>query len=657
MTELAPTGVVIEGGDADPELALRVPPVGPWRRTGRRFRRDKGAMLGLSFVVLLVLVAIFAPFVANHDPNAIFVGDTFDGPNSNTWLGTDDLGRDLFSRLVFGARVSMRTGLLIILLALAIALPLGLIAGYRSGWVDNVIMRVMDALSSIPALVLALAVVAMLGPGLDKIIFALGPVIAPGYVRLIRAQALAVREETFIEASHSLGTAERKILIQRILPNVASPLIVAVAISSGGVLIAEAGLAILGFGVLPPDASWGAMLQRGYGVIRSEPWQILIPGFVLAATVLAFNTVGDGLRDAMGLGVPKVTGLKGRLGLTTVTAPARPQPGSSAPAPLLAVEGLSVEFITDAGPVTVIEDVGFEVNKGEVLGIVGESGSGKTVSSLSIMRLIPSPPGRIIDGSVRLEGRELLTLDVEEMRHIRGREIAMVFQDPMTSINPAFTVGQQLVDVLRLHSPRKKEEARARAAELLDMVGIPDPRRRLDDYPHEMSGGMRQRALIAMALAGEPKLLIADEPTTALDVTVQAQILDLLKALQQDLDMSIIFVTHDLGVVADLCDRVAVMYAGQVVEQAGIDELFERPRHPYTEGLLSAIPQASGAEERLVSIPGVVPSPAAMPAGCRFAPRCSYADEACATAVPLEAVGGGLVRCVHTPDLELRGAS
>jgi oligopeptide/dipeptide ABC transporter ATP-binding protein len=189
------------------------------------------------------------------------------------------------------------------------------------------------------------------------------------------------------------------------------------------------------------------------------------------------------------------------------------------------------------------------------------------------------------------------------------------------------------------------------------MVGIPDPRRRLDDYPHEMSGGMRQRALIAMALAGEPKLLIADEPTTALDVTVQAQILDLLKALQQDLDMSIIFVTHDLGVVADLCDRVAVMYAGQVVELAGIDELFEHPRHPYTEGLLSAIPQASGAEERLVSIPGVVPAPTAMPAGCRFAPRCSYADEACATAVPLEAVGGGLVRCVHTPDLDLQGTS
>jgi peptide/nickel transport system permease protein len=657
VTELAPTGVVIEGGDADAELSLRVPPIGPWRRTGKRFMRDKGAVLALSFVVLLVVVAVFAPLIAPHDPNANFVGDSFDGPNSNTWLGTDDLGRDLFSRLVFGARVSMRTGLLIIMLALAIALPLGLIAGYRSGWVDNVIMRVMDALSSIPALVLALAVVAMLGPGLDKIIFALGPVIAPGYVRLIRAQALAVREETFIEASHSLGTAERKILIQRMLPNVASPLIVAVAISSGGVLIAEAGLAILGFGVLPPDASWGAMLQRGYGTIRSEPWQILIPGFTLAATVLAFNTIGDGLRDAMGLGVPKVTGLKGRLGLTTVTAPARPQPSSSAPAPVLAVEGLSVEFITDAGPVTVIEDVGFEVNKGEVLGIVGESGSGKTVTSLSIMRLIPSPPGRIIEGSVRFEGQELLTLDVEGMRQVRGREIAMVFQDPMTSINPAFTVGQQLVDVLRLHSPRKKEEARKRAAELLDMVGIPDPRRRLDDYPHEMSGGMRQRALIAMALAGEPKLLIADEPTTALDVTVQAQILDLLKALQQDLDMSIIFVTHDLGVVAELCDRVAVMYAGQVVELATIDELFEHPRHPYTEGLLSAIPQASGAEERLVSIPGVVPSPAAMPAGCRFAPRCSYADEACATAVPLEAVGGGLVRCVHTPDLDLQGTS
>ena len=618
-------------------------------------------MTAAVYLVLLLLAAIFAPLVATHDPAELAVGKPFSGPAAAHWLGTDDLGRDLWSRLVYGARVSMKTGLQIIVLALAASVPIGLFSGYRGGKVDNVIMRIMDALSSVPALVLALAIVGVLGPGLTNASIAIAIAVTPGFVRFVRGQTLAVRQETFVEASHSLGTRERTILRKRILPNVASPLIVTVALASGAVLIAESGLSLLGLGSQPPESSWGSMLQRGYQVILTHPWQVIVPGTALALTVLAFNLLGDGLRDALGLGVPKAVGLRGRLGLTTVgdrsdPPPAVPAPATIAPtdgpAPLLTVSGLTVEFLTEAGPVTVVDDVGFSVAPGEVLGIVGESGSGKSVTSLSIMRLIPSPPGRIVRGSVVFDGRDLLSLPFAEMRKVRGNDISMVFQDPMTSLNPAYTVGNLLGEAVRLHQDVNRAGARARALELLELVGIPDPKRRLDDYPHQLSGGMRQRVLIAMALASRPRLLIADEPTTALDVTVQAQILDLLRSLQAELGMAIIFVTHDLGVVADLCDRVLVMYAGQVVEQATVTDLFDRPRHPYTQGLLRAMPQVAGRSERLVAIRGTVPPPTALPFGCRFHPRCDHATDACrAEPVELLVRGDRPVRCVLSEEL------
>lgn len=626
---------------------------GPWRRTSRRLFRDKPAMLALVFLVLLMVAAVFAPVVATHDPAEQFVDEPFARASGDAWLGTDDLGRDTFSRLVFGARVSLRTGMQVLVLALVVAVPVGLLAGYRGGRVDQLVMRIMDAFGAFPALILALAVVSMLGPGLEKVAVALGIVMIPGFVRIVRAQTLAVRQETFVEASESIGTPEMAILRRRVLPNVASPLIVAVALAAGGVLIAEAGLSLLGFGVQPPEASWGAMLQRGYGVVFAHPWQVLVPGFVLAATVLAFNTLGDGLRDAMGLGLPKITGVRGRIGITSVLEPPAPVSEPASKDCLLSVSDLTVEFHTESGPVTVVEEIGFDVRPGEVLGIVGESGSGKSVTSLAVMRLIPTPPGRIVRGSVEFEGRELLSLPLKEMRDVRGSGISMIFQDPMTSLNPAFTIGNMLVEVIRRGGSMSKDAARRRGEELLDLVEIPEPGRRMKDYPHQLSGGMRQRALIAIALAREPRLLIADEPTTALDVTVQAQILDLLRSLQQQLDMAIMFITHDLSVVADLCDRVIVMYAGRVVEENDVHSLFAAPRHPYTEGLLGAIPQA-GSDGALRAIPGVVPSPGAMPKGCRFEPRCPYRRDDC-----VESYDGGPIvgrsRCLHEDVLTLRG--
>jgi peptide/nickel transport system ATP-binding protein len=327
----------------------------------------------------------------------------------------------------------------------------------------------------------------------------------------------------------------------------------------------------------------------------------------------------------------------------------------TAETPVLEVVDLTVSFRTPHGEVTVVEDVSFRVPAGRTMGLVGESGSGKTVSSLSILRLLPRSAR--VDGVIRFDGRDLLGLADDELRDVRGNDVSMIFQEPMTSLDPAFTVGDQIAESARLHRGLSRAKAWDRAAEMLDIVGIPEARRRLRDYPHHFSGGMRQRAMIAMALVCEPKLLIADEPTTALDVTIQSQILELLRSLQQQLGMAMIFVTHDLGVVANICDRVTVMYAGQVVEEGDVDGIFLNPRHPYTAGLLASMPQSVQRGERLRVIPGTVPRPERMPSGCRFHPRCEHAIGACEAAPPaLVTVGPRSVRCVRQSELVLEGA-
>jgi oligopeptide/dipeptide ABC transporter ATP-binding protein len=316
--------------------------------------------------------------------------------------------------------------------------------------------------------------------------------------------------------------------------------------------------------------------------------------------------------------------------------------------PLLEVENLRTWFDTDAGTARAVDGVSFHVDKGEVLGIVGESGCGKSVTSLSIMRLVPQPPGRILDGSsIRFRGTDLLALSEKQMRGVRGNDIAMIFQEPMTSLNPVFPIGEQIAETLRLHRRLGKKDARQRAIELLDLVGIPDAQSRVDAYPHQLSGGQRQRVMIAIALSCEPELLVADEPTTALDVTIQAQILALLGELRQRLGMAVILITHDLGVVAEVCDRVVVMYAGQVVEEGPVDRIFREPHHPYTEGLLQAIPRLGSRVERLAVIPGTVPSPIDWPAGCRFHSRCPYGWELCVDQHPplFEVQPGHAARC------------
>lgn len=341
----------------------------------------------------------------------------------------------------------------------------------------------------------------------------------------------------------------------------------------------------------------------------------------------------------------------------TVDPASAPQtePEVASGAVVLEVEHLSVEFRTAHGPVRVVEDVSFTLRAGETLGLVGESGSGKSVTSLALLGMIGPPNGSMPEGSVRLMGRELTGMPERQLRRIRGREMSMIFQEPKRSLDPAFTVGDQIAETLRAHLGLSRRDAWQQAVRMLDTVGIPSASRRAHDYPHQFSGGMAQRAMLAIALCCEPKVLIADEPTTALDVTVQAKVLDLIRDLQHDMGLALLFISHDLGVVAEMCDQVAVMYAGEVVEHASANEVFFHPKHPYTSALLEAIPRPNVEGGRLAAIPGVVPPAHAWPSGCRFHPRCEHAVDRCGEEVPV-AIGSGIsVRCLRAGELHLRG--
>ncbi len=317
--------------------------------------------------------------------------------------------------------------------------------------------------------------------------------------------------------------------------------------------------------------------------------------------------------------------------------------------PLLEVRSLTTRFFTEDGVVRAVEDVSFEIFPGEILSLVGESGCGKSVTGLSLLRLIPTPPGKIESGELLFDGRNLLNLEEREMEKVRGNDISMIFQEPMTSLNPVFTIGNQIMETLQLHQNLDKKEARAKAIEMLNRVRIPSPEVRIDSYPHQLSGGMRQRAMIAMALSCRPKLLIADEPTTALDVTIQAQVLRLLKEIQKEMGMAVMLITHDLGVVSEIADRVAVMYAGRIVESGPIEAIFDQMRHPYTKGLLESIPLLEEKRKRLNAIPGQVPNPMDLPAGCKFHPRCYLMVEDCKKEEPplFQVDGNHFSRCLR----------
>ncbi|MCP5029422.1 MAG: dipeptide/oligopeptide/nickel ABC transporter permease/ATP-binding protein [Actinomycetia bacterium] len=622
-----------------------------------RFRRNKLALAAGIFLVLEVLARVFAGLLTTHDPNvAKDFSDFLVAPGGEYWLGTDNVGRDIYTRIVYGTEFAFRAGLIAVTTALVIGIPLGLTIGFFRGWVDRIVMRFVETIVAIPAVVLAIVLIAVTGPGLNQAMFAIGIVYSMIITRLARAEAFAAREELYVDGARAAGASNTRIMFRHMLPNIAPVLIVQTTLLFATAVLAEAALSFLGLGATSQQASWGRMLRDAQLTIDDSIWPAFPPGIAIFVTVVAFNVLGDGLRDAFGR---EARG--GRVGVGDVETAEASDEVENQPDPhaLVSIRDLSVRFprpgTTD--DVSVVSGVSFDIAKGEVMALVGESGSGKSISALSILGLVPDP-GRASASSIMLDGRELVDLDFDALREVRGKEIGLISQEPSAALNPAYTVGRQISEPLSYHLGLSKSEARQRSIELMTRVGIPNPEVRIDSFPHQFSGGMAQRVVIAMALACGPKLLIADEPTTALDVTVQGQVLDLIGDLSDELGVGVLLITHDLGVVADLAKQVAVMYAGEIVESGLLTEVFHNPQHPYTEGLIKAIPRNESRSGDLPTIDGVVPPPWEWPDGCHFAPRCPYAIEHCTSGTTeLRASATSLTRCVRAAELDLIGVA
>jgi peptide/nickel transport system permease protein len=605
----------------------------------------------------MVVAWISPELLATHDPfkQDVTLQRLFELPSRDHWLGTDQFGRDFYSRVIHGAGFAFRSIVIAMTIAVGVGVPLGLFSGWRGGRIDRAIMWLNDVLFSLPIILLAMAVIIILTPSLDNAMIGVGVAMSTRFTRLTRAVTLQEKQELYVDSARITGLSTTKILARYIAPNLLSSLIVQAAIISGAIILIGATLSFLGIGASLDDPDWGVMLNRGRELFRVEGvWQIIPPGVALILTVLSFNLLGDAIRDAIGR-----DSSNNALSITKRTEVA---PATMAHAigddVVLSVRDMDVEFPGQGGQVSqILEGVSLEVRAGETLGVVGESGSGKSMTMLSALGLTPVP-GRMTRGSVRFDGKDVTDLTERDWQKIRGKDIGIIFQEPIAVLNPSIRVGLQIAEPLRIHFGMTKAEARTRAAELLAEVRVPDPERRLDQYPHEFSGGMAQRVGIAIALACEPKLLIADEPSTALDVTVQGQILDLMAEIQERHQMAIILITHDLGVIAEAADRVLVMYGGQVMETGTAQEVFYRPKHPYSKALLDTMPQSHDGDGELPVIQGMVPSATAWPAGCRFAPRCEFATEVCSSTMPpLESLGDDLVRCVRTNEINLGNAS
>jgi peptide/nickel transport system permease protein len=605
-----------------------------------------GVIAGI-YLALLIAAAAGADFVAPASPGYQDLADVLAGPSAEHWLGTDRLGRDVLSRLLFGARVTLLDVAIATAVFLLIGVPLGIAAGYRGGWLDHFVVRLADLLLAVPAIVVLLMVVAIY-PGSDiATMIALGVIGCPGLMRIVRGATIAVRGELYVKAARLSGLRTAAILRRHVLPRIAGPVIVQTSLFCATALLAESGLSFLG--LTRPEAqgpSWGNMVGEASTVISQDPWLLAPTGGALMLTVLAFGLIGDAVRDAtMGrasTGIPLLAGGRAERPAGSATSPA-----DHKPAAVLSVDGLAVTV----ADVPVLRDISFDIGPGEALGIVGESGCGKSMTARAILGLLPAR-GRIVAGHVVFDGQDLAGLAQKDLGRIRGSGIGLISQDPASSLDPTFTVASQLREVIRRHQPLSRREANAEARRLLELVRLPEPEAVLRSRPGELSGGMAQRVCIALALAGKPKLLIADEPTTALDVTVQAEILALLRDLRHRLGMALLLITHDWGVLADSCERSLVMYAGEVVEAAAIDDLYSRPAHPYTCALLAANPHSAPAGEPLPAIPGVVPASGHWPDGCHFQARCPHVLPACSQPVEVSTLAAGrLSRCVRAQKL------
>ncbi|MFF5478229.1 dipeptide/oligopeptide/nickel ABC transporter permease/ATP-binding protein [Streptomyces sp. NPDC012935] len=601
--------------------------------------------VAVCFLAVVVLTALLAPVLAPHDP--LDQQPPIDGtghPSAEHWMGQDSLGRDILSRLMYGARWSLAIGLGATGLALVVGALIGAIAATSRKAVDETLMRCLDVVMAFPGIALAAVLVAVFGGGITVLICAIAFLFTPPVARVVRANVLDQYGEDYVTAERVIGARTPHIVIRHVAINCAAPVLVFCTVQVAEAIVFEASLSFIGAGVRPPDPSWGSVIADGKNMVLTGGWWATVfPGLLMLVTVLSLNILSEGVSDAWAAPSAREVDVRkhdDRLeapepgsgevlqlpGLTEAAARlrARARPLPQGQLPVLAVEHLAIGFEGRHDGVDIVDGISFEVQPGEVLGLVGESGCGKSLTALAVMGL--EPKGARVRGHVRFNQRQLVGEPMRVRRKLLGHEMAMIYQDALSSLNPAMTIRSQLKQVVRRGGRRTPHE-------LLGLVGL-DPDRTLRSYPHELSGGQRQRVLIAMALSRDPKLIVADEPTTALDVTVQAQIIELLLRLREELGFALILVSHDLALIADVTDRVVVMYGGQIVETGVTADLVEAPAHHYTRGLLGSVLSLESAQERMTQIKGVVPSPADFPAGCRFADRCPLASEVCRTTPP-----------------------
>ncbi|NDW05879.1 dipeptide/oligopeptide/nickel ABC transporter permease/ATP-binding protein [Jiella pacifica] len=631
------------------------------------------AAVGLGILAVVVLAALAAPILPLADPDATDPANRL-APlfSAGHLLGTDALGRDMLSRLIWGTRVSLLVGFSASLIAAFFGSAIGLVAGYAGGRADQVLMRLIDLMMAFPYILLALAIVAILGPGLINALYAIAIVNVPFFARNIRGITVGLARREFVDAARLSGKGPLRILWSDIMPNVLPTIVITLSTTVGWMILETAGLSFLGLGAQPPQADLGSMLGDGRKVMFTAPTISLVPGLMIFLIVVSINLIGDGIRDALD---PRLrSGALARPSFRTRMAKDRRRPqeepipadtsGGGHPgadragwnnedhrdeAPILAVRDLRTDFHMGSEIYHATGGVDLVIRPGECLGLVGESGSGKSVTAMSIMGLVPSPPGVIAGGRIGFKGEDLAEASDRRIRQLRGGAVSHVFQDPLATLHPLFCVGDQIVEAIRAHQPLSRRDAETKARELLDLVRIPNAAQRMKALPHELSGGLRQRVSIAMALANDPELIIADEPTTALDVTVQAEVLRLLDELRRERNTAVLFITHDFGVVSEIADRVAVMYAGRIVETGRTEEILTQPAHPYTRMLIDCVPVMGEPERRLDAVPGRPPAVNRLPPGCAFADRCPRVEADCRTGeIPLEDKRGSLqARCLH----------
>lgn len=585
--------------------------------------------LSVGWIALLVFFALFEELLPIRDPEELGIrtGEVgkFEGPGFNAWFGGDGTGRDQFARVVAGTRPALLLGLIVTTAAAVIGSAIGVTAGYLRGMVDGVTAILIDISLAFPALVLIIAVRATFGNSLGVFIILFTATAIPTYARIVRGASLALAEREFVDAAVAMGATKRRVLWRELAPNIALPVLSFALIGFAIVIVAEGALAFIGLSL--EQTTWGKLIAEGAGDIQNHGHVALIPATMMFLTILAFNLVGDGIRQLYSPG-EVVTQRRMR------TEGEHRSVSSSAP---LHIGDLSTILHTPTGEVRAVDGVSLEVAPGEALGLVGESGSGKTMILRSIVGAF-ALADVTRSGTIDVAGTDMLRADPSEIRRVLGTEIGMVSQNPLTALNPVRRIETQIIEPMTIHQGLSRVDARKRALELMKSVGIPAPEQRLREYPHQLSGGMRQRVTIAIALANEPRLLLADEPTTALDVTVQDQILRLLSGLQRNNDMAMVLVTHDLAVVKGFTDRVAIVYAGEVVESGPTAEIFANPQHRYTVALMHSMPDlALPSHSELTTIEGVPPSLIDPPSGCRFAPRCPAAQDICRSVAPITA--------------------